>query len=136
MSLHVLAYNAKRLMSLLGVAGMIKALRAYALLLTMQCDFGTITLLIGQYPQTAALLPEYLEGSHHRHRRIQFHYQSLLLGFYTTWVVPVFLISDYSLEARVWQVAFLLHKSWHLCFNERAGTTQGWTLYSPGVRVV
>ena len=30
MSLHVLAYNVKRLMSLLAVAGMMEAIRAYA----------------------------------------------------------------------------------------------------------
>ena len=33
MSLHVLAYNIKRLMSLIGVAGMMGVIRAYALLL-------------------------------------------------------------------------------------------------------
>jgi len=46
MSLHVLAYNVKRLMSLLGVAGMMEAMRAYALLLALQRVFGAITLLI------------------------------------------------------------------------------------------
>jgi len=46
MSLHVLAYNVKRLMSLLGVAGMMEAMRAYALLLALQRVFGAIALLI------------------------------------------------------------------------------------------
>lgn len=35
MSLHVLAYNLKRLMTSLGVAGMIEAIRVYALLLAL-----------------------------------------------------------------------------------------------------
>ena len=35
MSLHVLADNAKRLVTLLGVAGVLDATRAYALLLTI-----------------------------------------------------------------------------------------------------
>jgi transposase len=46
MSLHVLAYNVKRLISLLGVAGMMEAMRAYSFLLDMQSVFGAITLLI------------------------------------------------------------------------------------------
>jgi transposase len=46
MSLHVLAYNVKRLMSLLGVAGMIEAIRAYALLLALQRVFGASNLLV------------------------------------------------------------------------------------------
>ena len=51
MSLHVCAYNVKRLMSLLGVAGMMEAIRAYAFLSALQHVFGAITLLFGQYPQ-------------------------------------------------------------------------------------
>jgi len=35
MSLHVLAYNVKWLMSLLGIAGLMEAIRAYALLLAL-----------------------------------------------------------------------------------------------------
>ena len=50
MSLHVLAYNVKRLMSLLGVAGMMEAIRAYAFLSTLQRVFGAITLLIRSVP--------------------------------------------------------------------------------------
>ena len=50
-SLHVLAYNVKRLMSLLGVAGMMEAIRAYALLLDLQRVFGAITLLIRSVSQ-------------------------------------------------------------------------------------
>ena len=46
MSLHVLAYNVKRLITLLGVAGMMEAIRAYALLLALQRVFGASTLLI------------------------------------------------------------------------------------------
>jgi hypothetical protein len=39
------------LMSLLGVAGMMEAIRAYAFLSALQHVFGAITLLFGQYPQ-------------------------------------------------------------------------------------
>lgn len=46
MSLHVLAYNFKRLMFLYGVAGMMKAIRAYAFLLDLQCVFGAGAVLI------------------------------------------------------------------------------------------
>jgi hypothetical protein len=46
MSLHVLAYNVKRLITLLGVAGMMEAIGAYALLLALQRVFGASTLLI------------------------------------------------------------------------------------------
>jgi transposase len=46
MSLHVLAYNVKRLMTLLGVAGMMEAIRAYALLLALQRVFRANTLRI------------------------------------------------------------------------------------------
>jgi transposase len=46
MSLHVLAYNVKRLMSLLGVAGMMEAIRAYAFLLDLQRVFGAGAVLI------------------------------------------------------------------------------------------
>ena len=46
MSLHVLAYNLKRLMTLLGVVGMMEAVRAYALLLALQRVFRAITLLV------------------------------------------------------------------------------------------
>jgi transposase len=41
-----LAYNVKRLMSLLGVAGMMEAIRACAFLSALQRVFGAITLLI------------------------------------------------------------------------------------------
>lgn len=44
MSLHVLAYNLKRLMTLLGVDGMIEAVRAYALLRALQRAFAAVTL--------------------------------------------------------------------------------------------
>ena len=57
MSLHVLAYNVKRLMSLLGVAGMMEAIRAYAFLSALQRVFGAITLLFGQYPQKRRTAP-------------------------------------------------------------------------------
>jgi transposase len=36
MSLHMLAYNVKRSMTLLGVAGMMEAIGAYALLLALR----------------------------------------------------------------------------------------------------
>jgi hypothetical protein len=49
MSLHVLAYNLKRLMAVLGIANMMEAIRAYALLLAIQRVFATATLLV--WPQ-------------------------------------------------------------------------------------
>jgi transposase len=45
MSLHVLAYNFRRLISLLGVAGMLAAIRAYAHFLTPQASFWAFFLL-------------------------------------------------------------------------------------------
>jgi transposase len=57
MSLHALAYNVKRLMSLLGVAGMMEAIRAYAFLSALQRVFWAITLLFGQYPQKRCTAP-------------------------------------------------------------------------------
>jgi len=44
MSLHVLAYNFKRLITLLGVAGMMEAVRAYALILALLRAFGALAL--------------------------------------------------------------------------------------------
>ncbi len=44
MSLHVLAFNFKRLMRLLGFAGMTEAVRAYVLILALQRVFGAVTL--------------------------------------------------------------------------------------------
>jgi hypothetical protein len=49
MSLHVLAYNLKRLMTVLGIANMMEAIRAYALLLALQRVFAAATLLV--WPQ-------------------------------------------------------------------------------------
>jgi transposase len=49
MSLHVLAYNLKRLMTVFGIANMMEAIRAYALLLTLQRVFAVTTLLV--WPQ-------------------------------------------------------------------------------------
>lgn len=46
MSLHVLAYNLKRLMALLGIAGMIEAIRAYSLFLRRYGLFREIILLV------------------------------------------------------------------------------------------
>lgn len=46
MSLHVLANDVKRLITLLGVAGMMEAIRAYAFLLAPQRVFRISTLLI------------------------------------------------------------------------------------------
>jgi len=51
MSLHVLAYNVKRLITLFGVTGMMEAIRAYALLLALQRVFGASTLLIRSISQ-------------------------------------------------------------------------------------
>jgi transposase len=45
MSLHVLAYNLKRLLALLGIATLMDAIRAYALLLTLQRLFWPVALL-------------------------------------------------------------------------------------------
>lgn len=53
MSLHVLAYNFKRLIALLGVTGMMEAVRAFALILALQRVFRAVTLLLGvPTPQT------------------------------------------------------------------------------------
>jgi transposase len=57
MSLHVLAYNLKRLITSLGVAGMMEAVRAYALLLALQRVTGALAVL----PQ--AEIPETRHGS-------------------------------------------------------------------------
>jgi hypothetical protein len=46
MSLHVLAYNLKRLMALLGIAGMMDAIRAYALFLRLYGLFQAIILIV------------------------------------------------------------------------------------------
>lgn len=46
MSLHVLAYNFKRLITLLGVAGMMEVVRAYGLILALQRLFGVDALLV------------------------------------------------------------------------------------------
>ena len=45
MSLHVLAYNFKRLITLLGVTGMMAAVRTYALLWTLHGVSGAIAVL-------------------------------------------------------------------------------------------
>jgi hypothetical protein len=77
MSLHVLAYNFKRLMSLFGVAGMMEAIKAYAFLLDLQCVFGAGAVLIRSVsPKKPALLPDYPKALHHTHRRVQFYCQS------------------------------------------------------------
>ena len=63
MSLHVLAYNVKRLITLLGVACMMEAIRAYALLLALQRVFGASTLLIRSVsPKTLHCSPSPLKG--------------------------------------------------------------------------
>jgi transposase len=46
MSLHVLAYNFRRLISLLGIAGMLAAIRAYAHFLTLHGLLQTFFLLV------------------------------------------------------------------------------------------
>jgi hypothetical protein len=46
MSLHVLAYNFRRLISLLGINGMLAAIRAYAHFLTLQGLLETFSLLV------------------------------------------------------------------------------------------
>ena len=50
MSLHVLAYNLKRLMTLLGFGGMIETVRAYALLHALSRAFEPISVL--NWPRT------------------------------------------------------------------------------------
>jgi hypothetical protein len=45
MSLHVLAYNLKRLIALLGIASMMDAIRVHALFLTLKRLLWSITLL-------------------------------------------------------------------------------------------
>ena len=46
MSLHVLAYDFRRLMSLLGMEGMLAAIRAYASLLTLQGLLWSLSVLV------------------------------------------------------------------------------------------
>jgi hypothetical protein len=55
MSLHVLAYNLKRLMALLGIAGIMDAIRAYALFLRLHGPLRAIILIT---------LPGRLRSSH------------------------------------------------------------------------
>lgn len=55
MSLHVLAYNLKRLMALLGIAGIMEAIRAYALFLRVYGPLRAIILIV---------LPGRLKRSH------------------------------------------------------------------------
>jgi transposase len=62
MSLHVLAYNLKRLMTLLGIAEVMKAIRAHALLLALWRVFEAIALL------TTSIRPE--NRSRHRNARL------------------------------------------------------------------
>jgi len=45
MSLHVLAYNFRRLMAILGIPGMLAAIRAYAHFLTLQGLLEAFSLL-------------------------------------------------------------------------------------------
>jgi len=51
MSMHVLAFNIKRLMLLLGVAGKMKAILAHALLLPCSACSERLPCCLGQYPQ-------------------------------------------------------------------------------------
>lgn len=46
MSLHVLAYNFRRLLTLLGMPGMLAAIRAYAHFLTLQGLLEAFSLLV------------------------------------------------------------------------------------------
>jgi transposase len=57
MRLHVLAYNVKLLMSLLGLVSMIKAMRAYPFLLRLQRVFGMVTLLTRSVSQKRGTAP-------------------------------------------------------------------------------
>jgi len=85
MSLHVLAYNVKWLMSLLGIAGLMEAIRAYALLLALQRVFGAITADPVDISENATPLPEYLVEPHGTHRPVQFRSQGVTISFYTAW---------------------------------------------------
>jgi hypothetical protein len=56
MSLHVLAYNLRRLMTSLGIASMIKAVRDYVRLLVLQHVIGAIAVLArSRTPKTRRL---------------------------------------------------------------------------------
>jgi transposase len=46
MSLHVLAYNFKRLIAILGIANMLNAVRAYARFLSLQSLLWSIALVL------------------------------------------------------------------------------------------
>jgi transposase len=65
MSLHVLAYNLKRLIAILGVATMMNAMRAWALFLKLQCLLWSITVL--------ALIEKPKTGHGAKQRFIAFH---------------------------------------------------------------
>jgi transposase len=66
MSLHVLAYNLKRLLALLGIATLMDAIRAYALLLTLQCLFWPVALL------TRPKVRKKIRSAHNAHWRFPF----------------------------------------------------------------
>ncbi len=57
MSLHVLAYNLKRLMTSLGVAGMIEAIRAYALYWLYSACLGGVPCWLGRKPRKLDTAP-------------------------------------------------------------------------------
>jgi transposase len=59
MSLHVLAYNLKRLMAILGIASMMDAIRAYALFVELQSSLWSITLLaLSKKPKRSYRAPQ------------------------------------------------------------------------------
>jgi hypothetical protein len=86
MSLHVLAYNLKRLIALLGIASMMDAIRAYAHFLALKTlpmvDFLAIPVGKGQVtwrcPTTRCRTPKQLWT-------LQFGPQRSILSFYTAW---------------------------------------------------
>ena len=86
MSLHVLAYNFKHLITLLGVAGMMEAVRAYALILALRRAFGALA-LPGRPPSRKNRNSSRVASSIGNTAAVglQFGRVQLYLSFYTAW---------------------------------------------------
>ena len=87
MSLHVLAYNLKRLMAILGIASMMNAIRAYALFVKLQGLLWSITLLaLTEKPKRGYGAPQASLLSKTSRVLVQICFQRSILSFYTAWV--------------------------------------------------
>jgi hypothetical protein len=86
MSLHVLAYNLKRLMAILGIASMMNAIRAHALFVKLQGLLWSITLLASQKSRRE-VTTSHNASLHSKTSRflVQLCFQRSILSFYTAW---------------------------------------------------